>query len=105
MVSDVIRQGSDLTYRHLTVNEGGYAEILGSHLDVTHTQARILRRLMESTPDCVSCAVLAQDCLNTGSNGQVSVQIHHVNTLAQKITGRKLILNKRGTGYYLNPWM
>lgn len=105
MADVVINRDGVLSYRHLTVDDAGYVELLGTPMNLTHTQFRILRSLAESVPNPVSGGKLSEDCLRTGSRGQISVQIHHINALSEKIGGRKLILNQRGVGYYLNPWM
>ena len=94
-----------LSFRFLTVEENGYTELLGYPLAVTPTQVRILRALLQTAPEAIAADRLSAECLHTQGNGQVPVQIHAINRAAMEISGRKLILNRRGVGYYLNTWM
>ena len=87
------------------MDSNGYTQLLGETLPLTHTQARIVRKLIEAAPDPVTVPELSETCLNTQGQGQIPVQVHAINKIALKITGRKLIMNQRNVGYYLNIWM
>lgn len=96
---------NEIRYRHLTMDSNGYTQLLGETLPLTHTQSRIVCKLIEAAPDPVTVIELSETCLNTQGTGQVPVQVHAINKIALKITGRKLIMNQRNVGYYLNIWM
>ena len=78
--------------------------LLGYFLDLTPREYDILNFVFESHPTpCLREDIAAS--VEGLSPAGVAVFVNLINKKSHAIGGRKLILSRRGTGYYLNEFM
>ena len=75
--------------------------LMGYPLLLSECEGRILRVLLQARPNSVTAYRLAEEFGTT--EGQISVQIHRINTKAKTISGRKLIIGISHHGFCFNP--
>jgi len=78
--------------------------LLGYYLDLTSREYDILNFIFESHPaPCQRRDIAA--AVEGLSSDSVAVFVNLINKKSHAIGGRKLILSRRGAGYYLNEFM
>ena len=102
MTAETISPERSVFYLHR--DSRGRFILLGYFLDLTPREYDILNLIFEAHPtpcrrDDIAAAVEGL------SPGSVAVFVNLINKKSHAIGGRKLILSRRGAGYYLNEFM
>lgn len=87
----------------LVIAAAGNITLLGYPVDFSDRQADILYHIAEQYPQSVSVSSIAK-AIGVTENS-VPVHINDINKKAAAITGRRLVVAKRGQGYTINKYM
>ena len=102
MTAETISREHSVFYLHR--DSRGRFILLGYYLDLTSREYDILNYIFEAHPAPCPREDIAK-AVDGLSPDSVAVFVNLINKKSHAIGGRKLILSRRGAGYYLNEFM